>query len=228
MNRGANTVQRILENEVMDSPAEALAYDSMDHQEVNTRFVDDLLAAVGPLKARARVVDLGTGTAQIPIELCRRAPHVTVTGIDAAESMLDVGRRNLAQHGFIDRVELVCHDAKVVPTELGQFEVVMSNSLVHHLPEPEQFFDVALMMVAPGGSLFVRDLFRPATEGEWVSLVATYAADAEPEQRQMFADSLQAALTVDEVRDIVARHGFDRDTVAATSDRHWTWIARPR
>ncbi len=40
-------LQRILEPELMDSPEEALAYDAMDHGEVNRKFVDDLLEALG-------------------------------------------------------------------------------------------------------------------------------------------------------------------------------------
>ncbi len=219
-------MQRVLENELMDSPAEALAYDQMDHAEVNARFVDDLLAVVEPLPASARIVDLGTGTAQIPIELCRREPEARIVGIDAAESMLEVGRRNLARAGFANRVELVCRDAKQVPSDLGPFDVVMSNSLVHHLPEPARLFEVALALASEGAMLFIRDLFRPATRGELDRLVATYAGDAEPSQRRMFADSLEAALTVEEVRQLVAAHGFAPETVAATSDRHWTFAAR--
>ena len=41
----------------------------------------------------------------------------------------------------------------------------------------------------------------------------------------MFADSLHAALTLDEVRRMIAAIGFDPSTVRATSDRHWTWTA---
>ncbi len=64
-------MKRQLEPELMDSPAEAVAYDQMDHAEVNRRFVDDLLDAIGTTEGELTVVDLGTGTAQIPIELCR-------------------------------------------------------------------------------------------------------------------------------------------------------------
>jgi hypothetical protein len=54
-------------------------------------------------------------------------------------------------------------------------------------------------------------------------LVASYASDANDHQRQMFADSLHAALTLDEIRQLVATHGFDPATVRQTTDRHWTW-----
>jgi hypothetical protein len=45
-------IPRTLEPEVMDSDAEALTYDHMDHRDVNARFVSDLLA-VAPYAARS-------------------------------------------------------------------------------------------------------------------------------------------------------------------------------
>ncbi|MCA9201957.1 MAG: SAM-dependent methyltransferase, partial [Planctomycetales bacterium] len=63
------TLARQLEPEVMDTPEEAREYDEMDHSSVNQAFVADMLSSdfvVGD------VLDLGTGTARIPIELCRR------------------------------------------------------------------------------------------------------------------------------------------------------------
>ena len=42
----------------------------------------------------------------------------------------------------------------------------------------------------------------------------------------MFAESLHAALTVDEVPELVAGVGFDPAGVRQTTDRHWTWVGR--
>jgi hypothetical protein len=57
-------------------------------------------------------------------------------------------------------------------------------------------------------------------------LVTTYAADATPYQRNLFADSLRAALTAEEMADLATTFGFAPETVRMTSDRHWTWIAK--
>jgi hypothetical protein len=73
--------------------------------------------------------------------------------------------------------------------------------------------------------LFFRDLLRPDSEEQHAQLVATYAGECNDHQRQMFANSLRAALTIDEVRAIVAPLGFAPETVEQTSDRHWTWAA---
>ena len=41
-----------------------------------------------------------------------------------------------------------------------------------------------------------------------------------------FAESLHAALSLDEIRGLVASLGFAAADVQQTSDRHWTWAAR--
>ena len=214
---------RVLEPEVMDSAEEARDYDAMDHAAVNRVFVDDFLAA---WDGRNPLLDVGTGTAQIPVELCRRSAEARAVAIDLAEHMLRVGRDNVRRAGLEDRVELRLCDAKRMPFADGTFAGVLSNSIVHHIPEPALVLAEVVRVVAPGGVLFVRDLLRPADEATLVRLVDQYAAGANDHQRQMFADSLRAALALDEARALVAALGFDGVTVRQTTDRHWTWSAR--
>jgi ubiquinone/menaquinone biosynthesis C-methylase UbiE len=218
-------LQRLLEPEVMDSDADAREYDAMDHAAVNAQFVSDLLAVLGNLAGQLRVLDLGTGTAQIPIELCRSAPQIHITAIDAAESMLALARENTVAAGLDDRITLVRADAKQFVT-VRVFDVVISNSILHHIPEPRDVIAAAIGAAKPGGRQFHRDLCRPRDESELERLVSTYTADATPYQRRLFADSLRAALTLEEMRGIVVEFGFPRESVQMTSDRHWTWSAR--
>jgi ubiquinone/menaquinone biosynthesis C-methylase UbiE len=214
---------RILEPEIMDSEQEVIDYDSMDHVEVNRRFVADLIASGADL---SDVLDLGTGTAQIPIELCRTVENARLTGADAAANMLRVGKANVAEADLPDRIELQLLDAKQLPYVAGRFSTVMSNSIVHHIPNPLAVLEEAVRVCAPDGTLFFRDLMRPDDVASLDYLVATYAADANEHQRQMFRDSLHAALTLDEIRGLISSLGFPQETVVATSDRHWTWTAR--
>ncbi len=211
---------RVLEPEVMDSAEEARAYDAMDHSAVNRVFVADFLAV---WNRRNPVLDMGTGTAQIPIALCRLVPTAQVVAVDLAEQMLRLGQENVHRAGLEECVQLQRHDAKQLPYPAGYFAAVLSNSIVHHIPEPQQVLAEMVRVTMPGGLLFVRDLLRPAEEATLQQLVATYAGDATAHQRQLFADSLRAALTLAEIRDRVATLGFDPATVQQTTDRHWTW-----
>jgi ubiquinone/menaquinone biosynthesis C-methylase UbiE len=214
---------RTLEPEVMDTPEEARDYDAMDHSGVNRVFVADFLAV---WDGRNPVLDVGTGTAQIPIELCRRHPSASVTAIDLAEQMLIVARENVNRAGLDGRVFVKAEDAKWLTFEDGFFGAVISNSIVHHIPEPGKVLAEMVRVAAPGGVLFVRDLLRPADEATVRQLVELYTAGANDHQKKMFDDSLRAALTLSEVRDRITTLGFDPATVRQTTDRHWTWSAR--
>jgi ubiquinone/menaquinone biosynthesis C-methylase UbiE len=226
---------RVLEPEVMDSAEDAHEYDAMDDAGVNEVFVDDLVRALTdwslrrPVQAGVqalKVLDLGTGTAQIPVELVRRAPNLEVVALDAAERMLDVARANIVAANLYDRIDLFLADAKELPFNSCSFPVVISNSIVHHIPEPRGAIAEAVRVTASDGLLFHRDLARPESEPALNRIVATYAADANDYQRKLFAESLHAALTLEEMRELVASFGFAPDTVKMTSDRHWTWVAR--
>jgi SAM-dependent methyltransferase len=220
---------RTLEPEVMDTEEEARDYDSMDHSEVNARFCDDFLAQDPPLGS---VLDVGTGTALIPIELCRRKVGVSVYAIDLASSMLASARRNLERAGLVERVHLEKCDAKSTRLGDGAFDAVISNSLVHHVPDAARALREMHRLVRPGGVLFIRDLARPENVDQVRRIVDRYAplGDAADSvggamierQRKLFEASLHAALTPDEVLECVVALGVSRDAVRLTSDRHWT------
>lgn len=214
---------RILEPEVMDSPEEARDYDAMDHSQVNSVFVADFLEI---WDGRGPVLDVGAGTAQIPIELCRQYNTAQVVAIDMANHMLTLARENVQAAGFELRIRTERQNARAMTYVAGSFPAVISNSIVHHIPEPVCVFSEMTRVCAPGGALFVRDLLRPPDRAALQHIVDTYAAGANNHQRKMFAESLHAALTLDEVRAQVAKCGFDPATVRATSERHWTWTAR--
>jgi ubiquinone/menaquinone biosynthesis C-methylase UbiE len=221
---------RTPEPEVMDSEQEARDYDAMDHGDVNANFCVDLLA----LRARPRsVLDAGTGTALIAIELCRRAPEPTVEAIDLAGPMLARATRNVERAGMGGRIRLARRDATATGMPGAAFDTVMSNSLAHHIPEPLDLFTELLRLVSDGGLLFVRDLARPENAARVADLAERYAkvqeGDSSSEagavharQRALFVASLHAALTADEVRARVARLGIPGSAVRMTSDRHWT------
>jgi ubiquinone/menaquinone biosynthesis C-methylase UbiE len=195
----------------------------MDHRAINERFVEDFLQV---WTGNGPVLDVGTGTAQIPILLCQRLPQVEVVAIDYAEQMLKIAELNVKKSELQDRLRLERCDAKRMPFSDQSFPAVISNSIVHHIPEPRDVLREMARVIQPGGVVFVRDLLRPRDDAEVKHLVAAYAGDANPHQRQMFEDSLRAALTLAEVREMVQELGYPALAVQQTSDRHWTWIAK--
>jgi ubiquinone/menaquinone biosynthesis C-methylase UbiE len=221
-------LSRVLEPEVMDTADEARDYDAMDHSEVNARFVADFLEMHGPCRG-GWLVDVGTGTARIPIALCQADPQARVVGTDLASAMLHVAGLNIARAGLGDRIRLGLADAKVVSEQTRGFEAVISNSIVHHIPEPRRVLEAMVRQVAPGGTLFVRDLARPVSLAVLEEQVARYGGAPGSEGAAMFGASLHAALTVDEISELAASVGLPWGCARMTSDRHWTlaWRAAP-
>ena len=218
-------LDRVLEPEVMASHEEALAYDAMDHSEVNRRFVDDLIAAYDQRgeTPRGEMLDLGAGTAQIPIELCRRIDDARVVAVELSAGMLNMAAANVEAAGLRERIWLDQVDAKRLPYDDGRFDAVISNSIVHHIAQPAMVLAEAWRVVRPGGQVLFRDLLRPRDDATVRRLVDTYAAGASDHARQLFEDSLRAALSLEEIRRLIATLAIDPTTVRQTTDRHWTW-----
>ena len=230
------TLQRKLEPEVMDSAEDASQYNDMDHSKVNQQFVDELLAFLGTNESFAArldddqgdlidVLDVGTGTALIPTTLCDQHLAFRVMAVDMAVNMLDLAAYNVQASESFDRIQLDKVDAKDLGYEDDMFDIVMSNSIIHHIHSPELCVAEILRVLKPGGAIFVRDLMRPADMDTLESIVQTYAGEETEYSQQLFHQSLHAALTLDEIKQLVADCGWNPDRVLATSDRHWTWAA---
>lgn len=216
---------RILEPEVMESEQDALEYDHMDHHQVNEAFTTETLALA---PAVGTVVDLGTGTALIPILIAQRAPGLHLVAVDLSAEMLKLAAQHLAATGLADRIELVLADAKATGLPARHYDVVISNSIVHHVPEPLTIFREVQRLAKPDAPLFLRDLCRPPDLAYLARIVDTYAAGCSDYQRKLYRDSLHASLTVAEVQELARAAGLTGVRVYASSDRHWTLLRAPR
>jgi ubiquinone/menaquinone biosynthesis C-methylase UbiE len=212
-------MQRVTEPEVMDTQEEAIAYDAMDFTEVNTAFAQRAIE-LGSLSGL--MLDAGTGTARIPILICQERPQWQIIGIDLADSMLQVGRKNIEQAGLQQQITLESVDAKQLPYPDAHFDMVISNSLIHHLPDPLPFLKELKRVLKPNGGILIRDLIRPMNEDIMNDLVDSIGTEYDEHQKMLFRDSLHAAFTLDEVNQLVLDAGLEGAKLYQSSDRHWT------
>jgi len=209
-------IPRVLEPEVMDTAEEADGYDAMDHSGPNQAFVERLIA----LGARGAVLDIGTGPGHIPLLICERIPGTRVLGIDLSQHMLRHAERHRQASPHRVRLEFRLADAKGLEFHDQVFDTVCSNTILHHIPDPRPFLSEARRVLAPGGVLLIRDLFRPPSHARVAELVRLHAADANPYQQELFRASLCAALTPAELRELADQAGLELAEVTIDSDRH--------
>ena len=203
----------------MAGAEEAGEYDEMDFSATDRLFAE---RAAQIAKGARFIADIGSGNAKIPLAMCGLLPpFATVCAVEMSVEMLAVAARNRAREGA-SRLGLVSGDAKQLPFGAGSIDMVTSNSLVHHIPDPRSVFREIARIVRPGAPILIRDLVRPESEAGMEEILARHAADTTPLQRTLFGDSLRAALTVAEVRNMLDECGLPDVAVAQITDRHWS------
>ncbi len=202
-------MKRRPEPELMDDAAQARAYAEADFSESNTLFLE-LLSRLKPgALDGARALDLGCGPADISMRFLRAYPKATCDALDGSQAMLDLARTALdALPGLAPRCRLI-HD-RIPSTQLpaGGYDLILSNSLLHHLPDPQVLWHTIRQVGRPGALVLVMDLMRPASPGWAEALVTTYAEDAPEVLRTDFRNSLFAAFEPQEVVAQLAEAGL--------------------
>lgn len=219
-------MQRRPEPELMDTPEQAEAYARADFRNSNDLFMR-LLDQHWPERGMARregckAIDLGCGPADIVLRFLRAWPKAECTAVDGAAAMLAEAQRLLdAADELKTRARLV--QATLPDPSLGQqcFNLILSNSLLHHLHQPEVLWDSLRQLGRPGAFVLVMDLMRPP-EPSWVeALIQTYAAKEPEVLRADFRHSLRAAFEPAEVQAQLRAAGLaDTLEVRVVSDRH--------
>lgn len=212
-------MDRILEPELMDDPTQADAYAAMDFSAENQGFVERFREYF-PDFSQGTVLDLGCGPADIPIRFAKRYPACQILGVDASAPMIQLGEQAVKQAGLADRVTLRCERYEEV-AGARIVDAVLSNSLLHHLPNPLRFWQKLRQLVRPGAPVLVMDLLRPESPEAAQAIVDRYAAGAPDILRRDFYNSLLAAFTEDEVTTQLARMNLTRLLLDVPDDRHW-------
>ena len=204
----------------MEDEAQAIAYARADFDEPHSKFIQLYKQAFGDDLA-GEVVDLGCGTADITVRFARAFPRCRIDGIDGSFNMLQHGHELITSNGLDKQINLIHDYLPDAVSALHHYDAVISNSLLHHLQDPQVLWDTIADCVKSRSPVFVMDLLRPETEQQARQLVTTNAAN-EPEILQRdFYNSLLAAYTCDEVKQQLARAGLGHLSIDIVSDRHF-------
>lgn len=207
------------EPEFMDLADEAAAYIRADFNTVNAAFVDRLLELAGQ-QPRALSVDLGTGPADIPLRICKQRPRWQVVAVDASMAMLAHVWQTVAATQPRMQILPLLADAKRLPLASQSCDIVMSNSILHHVSDPAPLWCETRRILKPGGLVFFRDLARPVDVQTARRIVEQHAGNESPLLQEEYYRSLLAAYTPEEVRSQLARAGLHGLRCEMSTDRH--------
>jgi 2-polyprenyl-3-methyl-5-hydroxy-6-metoxy-1,4-benzoquinol methylase len=171
-----------------------------------------LRAETWPAGATIRLLDVGTGSADIPLAVARWAQStgrsLQVTAVDVHPVTLELARRHLDAAGLgPECIELVQADARqlVDRFEPGAFDYAHASLFLHHLQDIEAMTVLRIMDRLATGAVFVNDLVRGAI-GRLGARLATIGAP--PMVRHDAVVSVNAGFTRAEILDMAQRVGL--------------------
>ena len=220
-------MQRVCEPELMDAAAQAAAYAAADFSAGDQAVVDRVVALLAepPAMAQPSLIDLGCGPGNISFVLAERLPAARVLGVDGAEAMLQIAAARLRETpqrwpGLRFALALLT-PAGLQPAPPDRFSAVVSNSLLHHLHEPQVLWTAVRQLAAPGALVYIHDLRRPASPAAVLALRDRHLSEAPAVLQRDYVASLQAAFTAGEVQQQLVAAGLaDQLQVAERDDRY--------
>lgn len=199
------TLPRVPEAEMMSEAEEVSAYASAAAQPyldaLDDTFVEQVL---GFGLDSGLALDVGTGPGRIPLKIARRNPKLRVVGVDRSEAMIQAARNAAREQDSGGSIRFLLGDANRLSFPDAAFDLVLSNSLLHHLADPVCVFREMARVTRAGGWILVRDLRRPSRVS-FPFHAAWYGRHYAGLMRDLYGASLRAAYTPQELRDLVNR-----------------------
>ena len=214
-------MRRVPEPELMDDEVQARAYALADFEEPHSMFVELFAGKFPELAGDFQALDIGCGSADITLRFANAFPRCRIDGVDGAEAMLDYGHDAVNNTGFQRQVTLIYGILPKVALPGHQYDAVISNSLLHHLKNPQDLWQTIKRCGRRGAAVFVMDLLRPINAAAARGLTDRHTA-GEPEilQRDFF-NSLCAAYRKEEVQQQLHNADLGELSIEIVSDRHF-------
>lgn len=114
------------------------------------------------LRPGDRVLDLATGTADLPIEMLRHQEDLNVVGLDPSSGMLAVGERKVKRAGLENRIDLVFGDAQELPYPSESFDGITMSFGIRNVPDRLKALREMARVLKPGRRMAILELSQPS------------------------------------------------------------------
>jgi len=115
-----------------------------------TKVANDIVEKMG----KGTILDLGSGTGYLAIEIARRSPGLQVYGIDLSRQMVRIARRHTEG---VDNARFVFGNAAKLPFKDNSIDLVVSTGASHHWKTPRLVFDECYRVLKTGGEAWIYD-----------------------------------------------------------------------
>ncbi len=215
-------MDRVTEKEVMDDDAGVKAYAYADFSQAHNLFIDVFQDKFQDIRASFNdvVLELGCGSCDITRRFAQAYPDTGFHAVDASITMLQYAKKLNEKVGITKRVKLIETSLPNIDVPQKKYHAIISNSVLHHLHDPNVLWGTIKKYAKPYAHIFVMDLIRPVDE-QTVQFLSNENTKNEPDiLKQDFENSLRAAFTLKEVEQQLDEMDLGKLKVEKISDYH--------
>ncbi|MEQ1739603.1 MAG: class I SAM-dependent methyltransferase [Methyloglobulus sp.] len=211
-------MERVLESELMEDLEQVFAYAKANFDKPHKKFVQRIKTLVKDPTFSGKALDLGCGPGDISCRFAKAFPLCKIDAVDGSKPMIDYGI-NTTKPDLQARLNFIHGKLPEAKLPEQHYDVIFSNSLLHHLPDPQILWQVVKKYSTSGTRIAIMDLLRPGRNYMAESLVEMYATNEPEILKRDFYHSLLAAFTIEEIK-IQIKQAELSLTVEQISDRH--------
>ncbi len=211
-------MKRVLEPELMVDEQQVKAYAEADFETPHQDFIQRLSAWINEADFSGTALDLGCGPGDISYRFAKAFPLSKLHAVDGSEPMINVALAALSS----DLKERLCFILGRLPDVIlpqSGYEIIFSNSLLHHLPDPQTLWQTVKNYARPGTRIIIMDLLRPANLAVAQNMVQDYTMNEPKILQRDFYHSLLAAFSLEEISTQLVKADLKLQ-VEQISDRH--------
>jgi demethylmenaquinone methyltransferase/2-methoxy-6-polyprenyl-1,4-benzoquinol methylase len=137
------------------------------------------------------ILDVATGTADMPVMLVKLLSPDKVIGIDISEGMLDIGRKKISKFNLKEKIDLQTGDGENILFPNASFYAVTVAFGVRNFQHLEKGLAEMYRVLKPGGKLVVLEFSKP-DKGYFLSFYKIYLRVVAPRIGKMVSGSDEA------------------------------------
>ncbi len=163
------------------------------------------------------ILDVATGTADMPIMMMKRIKPTKVIGLDISKEMLEVGRKKVAKNGMEKAIELTYGDSENLPFEDNSFDAVTVAFGVRNFENIDKGILEMKRVLKPNGKMVILEFSKPTIfpfkQGfnlyfKYILPFIGKVTSKDPKAYEYLYRSVQAFPDGEKFVNILKKHGF--------------------